>query len=150
MARILVADDDSDICGFLKRIVHKAARNSQIEIANDGAEAFEKLNTDPFDLAIIDIFMPYMTGLEVVRAVRRKGLGTKIIVVTGLATAEVAKEAFRAGAQDFLEKPLIVHSIINTVQSFLKEPNLQLDGHKNKLDTRATDKSGNPAEKRDS
>lgn len=150
MARILVADDDSDICGFLKRIMRKAARDSQIEIANDGAEAFEKLNTGPFDLAIIDIFMPYMTGLEVVRAVRRKGLGTKIIVVTGLATAEIAKEAFRAGVQDFLEKPIIVHSIINTVQSLLKEPDLQLGGRENRLDTRATDKSGNPAEKRDS
>ncbi len=71
--------------------------------------------------------MPRMTGLEVVRALRRKGLCTKIIAVTGLATAEVAKEAFRAGAQDFLEKPIIVHSIINTVQSLLKEPDLQPD-----------------------
>jgi len=120
MARILIADDDPEVCDFLRRAMQRKV-DAQVEIAANGAEALEMLTATPFDLAIIDMYMPHLTGLEVLRAVRRKGLPIKIILLTGMATVEVARKAWRSGAQDFQEKPIILHGLVAAVQSFLED-----------------------------
>lgn len=119
MARILIADDDPDICSFLCRIVRKAAPDAQIGTARDGEECLHKLCSTFFDLALLDVQIPRLSGLDVVRTVRRKGLKMDVVLLSGWATEELARRAARAGAQDLLEKPIIVHEIINTVQHFL-------------------------------
>jgi DNA-binding response OmpR family regulator len=119
MARILIADVDPDICSFLCRIVRKIAPDVQIDTAEDGEECLEKLCSTPFDLALLDVEIPRLSGLDVMYTVRRKGLGVDIVLLSGWATAEMARRAARAGAKDLLEKPILVHEIMGTVHHLL-------------------------------
>jgi len=118
MARILIADDDPDICSFLCRIVRKAVPDAQIDTARDGDECLDKLCSIPIDLALIDVQIPRLSGLDVMYIIRRKGLEVDIVLLSGWATAEMARRAARAGAQDLLEKPIIVHEIMGAVHHF--------------------------------
>jgi len=119
MARILIVDDDADICSFLCRIVQKAAPDARIDTAGDGGECLDKLCTETFDLALVDVQVPCISGLDIVRNIRRKGLEMDVVLLSGWATAEMARQAARAGAQDLLEKPIIVREVISTVHRSL-------------------------------
>ena len=115
MKRILIADDDPDFCGFLRRIIQKAVSSVQVTKVQNGVEALEMLETSYFELAILDVEMPYLSGLDVLRSVKRKRIETDIILLTGWATVEMARKAAKHGAQDFLEKPIIISELIGTL-----------------------------------
>ena len=121
MRRVLVADDDPDICGFVRRIIAKTIGSIQVIEVRNGAEALERLEDSYFELAILDVEMPYLTGLEVVKSVRRKGIETDIVILTGWATAEMARKAAKEGAQDFLEKPIIISELAGTLGHLLNK-----------------------------
>ena len=125
MVRILIADDDPNIRDFLRRAMQRKVAAAQVETAGDGIEALTKLKATLFNLAIIEMYMPRMTGLEVLRAVRRKSLSTKIILLTGMATEELARKALSSGVQDFQEKPVILHGLINAVHGLLEKSRSQ-------------------------
>ncbi|HSB72086.1 MAG TPA: sigma-54 dependent transcriptional regulator [Candidatus Methylomirabilis sp.] len=102
--RILVVDDDPDILDLLS----DRLRLMQFEVAcaSDGEAALDFLRQDPPPLTILDLQLPRLSGLEVLQAIRREGLETTVIVITAWGTPERAVEAMRAGAYDFIPKPL--------------------------------------------
>ena len=106
MARVLVADDDQDSRDGLIRAVRHAAEGVAIAGVTDGDQAFQALLSRPFDLAVLDLCMPGLTGLQAVRAARRFGVTTPVVLVSAWATAEVAREAAKVGVEDLLEKPV--------------------------------------------
>jgi len=118
MKRILIADDDPDICSFLCRIVRKTVPEAHIDIARNGEKCLEKLYTTSFDLALLEVQMSDISGLDVLRTARRENLNVNILLLSGWATAEMAQLAARAGARDLLEKPIIVHEIIGALCRF--------------------------------
>lgn len=104
VAKALIADDDPD---FRAMLVHRAERMGlSIAQAKNGSEAIEALNEQPFDVLILDLYMPGHTGLEVFQAARKLDPDIQALVLTGNATVETAVEALRAGAYDYLMKPL--------------------------------------------
>lgn len=119
MVRILIADDDPDTCGFLRRIIKHYFPVVDTQIVQDGGEALEALLELPLALAILDVEMPQMTGLEVARVARRRAIDTAIVLVTAWPTAERARQAARIGVQHFLEKPVIVAEITSVVHRFV-------------------------------
>lgn len=101
---VLIADDDPDFRGLL---VHRAERMGlRIVEARDGNAAMDQLGEHPFDVLILDLYMPGKTGLEVFEAARRIDTEIQALVMTGNASVETAVEALRAGAYDYLMKPL--------------------------------------------
>lgn len=102
--RVLIADDDSD---FRSLLVRRATKMGLTVVeAQDGAQAMELLSQEPFDVVIVDVYMPHCSGVEVAQAARKKDSTTQAIVLTGSATVETAVEALRVGVYDFLTKPL--------------------------------------------
>jgi DNA-binding NtrC family response regulator len=101
---ILVADDDPDILDMIS----DRLENMRFEVvrARDGGEALDVLRKDPPPLTLLDLQMPRVSGMEVLQAIRREGLRTSVIVITAWGTTERAVEAMRAGAYDFLPKPI--------------------------------------------
>lgn len=104
LGKVLIADDDPD---FRAMLVHRAERMGlNITKATNGDEAFQALEEQAFDVLILDLYMPGHTGLEVFRKARELDPEIQALVLTGNATVETAVEALRAGAYDYLMKPL--------------------------------------------
>ncbi|MDP2479937.1 MAG: sigma-54 dependent transcriptional regulator, partial [Candidatus Palauibacterales bacterium] len=103
-APVLVIDDEKSIVEALQAVL--SAEGYQVETAHDGEEAWAKLEERPYGLVIVDLKLPDVDGLEVVRRIREGGLGSEIIIITGEASVDSAVEAMRRGAYDYLTKPL--------------------------------------------
>ncbi|MGA9659609.1 MAG: response regulator [Asticcacaulis sp.] len=105
-ARILVADDDPILREFAT--VHLATSTVEIEVAEDGVAAFERLQQGGIDLALIDLDMPRMNGFELIERIRwdeaLKHL--PVVVVTGREDMQAVDRAFALGANSFVIKPL--------------------------------------------
>jgi NADPH-dependent 2,4-dienoyl-CoA reductase/sulfur reductase-like enzyme/CheY-like chemotaxis protein len=117
-AKILVVDDEEVFRKSLNRILSKEGYS--IVEAQDAEKAVEKMETEAFDIALIDMVMPKVTGLEFMGTLKKKWPDTIAIVITGYATVESAVEAMRLGAFDFISKPFEPSKIILTVEKALK------------------------------
>lgn len=102
--RILIADDDVD---FRKILVRRASQlGLSVVEAEDGQQAMDIVNTENFDIILVDLNMPKHSGLEVVQSARQEDPNLQAIILTGGATIETAIEALRTGVYDYLTKPL--------------------------------------------
>ena len=101
--RVLLAEDEPHLGTILEQFL--SARGFSVTIVRDGAAALHKLQTETFDVALLDIMMPEMDGLEVLRRVRKDSSPPEIIIITGNGTVETAISALKLGAYDFLSKP---------------------------------------------
>jgi len=101
--RVLIAEDEAHLGTILEQFM--TARGFAVRIVRDGRAALELLRTENFDVALLDVVMPELDGLEVLRLVREEPLPPEIIVITGNGTIETAITALKLGAYDFLSKP---------------------------------------------
>ncbi len=99
---ILVADDDKDIQKLIFQTLKKFSKN--ICQVYDGSDAVRELSEKNYSVAIIDLNLPKVSGLDVLKSVKNLKLATVLIVFTGEDNLKVIKECMRNGAYDFLEK----------------------------------------------
>ena len=115
---ILVVDDEEKIRGTLRGVL--ADEGYEVLEASDGRRALELLEAAAPRLAIVDVWMPDMDGIELVQRMRALAPGMPIIVISGHGTIETAVRVIRLGAFDFLEKPIALQKLLTTVQRALK------------------------------
>ncbi|MBT3603217.1 MAG: response regulator [Candidatus Latescibacteria bacterium] len=101
--RVLVVDDDTDVAMSLLEVLSEQGYHA--EAAFNGQEALLKLASKSFDAVLLDIFMPDLDGLEVLRQMRARGDQTKVLFLTALNDEGIAEKAMALGADDFLTKP---------------------------------------------
>ena len=101
--RLLIAEDEANLGAILEQFM--VARGFAVTMVRDGRAALERLRSDRFYVALMDIVMPEMDGLEVLRQLRADPLPPEIIVITGNGTTDTALMAMKLGAYDFLSKP---------------------------------------------
>jgi DNA-binding NtrC family response regulator len=100
---VLVVDDEESVRTFLAELLGNAGY--QVRCAGSGAQALEMLEGGSFDAVLLDVVMPEMSGLEVLRHYRAKGGTAPVIVLSALAGADDAVRALKMGASDYLSKP---------------------------------------------
>jgi DNA-binding NtrC family response regulator len=118
--RILVVDDESDTCDNLKDILTDLGY--QVDTANDGTGALKLVNERFYDVALLDLKMPGMNGLDLYRHIKAVRAGTVAIVVTAYATSETAQAALDAGAWQVLPKPVDFSRLLKLVTDALEQP----------------------------
>ena len=121
--RILVADDDRDILDMVSFILTHAGYT--VVGVSDGSEAIAAIESNPPELAILDVMMPGLSGIEVLRRVRKNDSvkDLTVILMTVLSSDSDVAAGFAAGANDYVTKPAILSDLIQTVQSFLDKKN---------------------------
>lgn len=102
--KILVVDDEDIIRESISFILQKEGYS--VEVAENGSVAYQKVQDEPYDLVISDIEMPEMKGIELLEKIVRLNLQTSVIMITAYGSLETAIRALRAGAADYLLKPL--------------------------------------------
>ena len=121
---ILIVDDENTLRYFLKRTLE--AEGYRVSEAADGQTALSLLERETFDLALVDLRMAGMDGLEVMRQFRQRSPETQIIIVTGFASVPSAVEALRHGAHDYLTKPFNTEELLASVADGLAQRHAQL------------------------
>jgi len=116
-ARILIADDEESLLNLMG--ISLEGLGAEIHLAHNGKEALALLEEHPFDLIISDQYMPYATGLDVLRVTRKLQPAPLFILVTGKGTIELAVDAMRNGAFHFIEKPFDIPQFLQRVQTAL-------------------------------
>jgi len=117
-ARILVIDDEPGICEGIRRALQ--AEGLQVEVALDGRNGLSLVKKQGFDLALIDVKMPEISGLDLVPLLHEIDPEMICIIITGYATVEMAVSAIKEGAYDFLTKPFSVDTLLLAVNQGLE------------------------------
>ena len=112
-AHILVVDDEESNLKVLSRLLGKDGY--EVSTATSGPGALEILRAEQPELLLTDLKMPGMNGLELLRAARTVSPTTEVILMTAYGTVEIAVEAMKEGAYDFVTKPLKRHEILKSV-----------------------------------
>ena len=103
--RILIVEDHEDT-GTAIRSMLEMASGVPVDLVTNGSRALEHLKERPYSVAIIDLRMPQLTGMELLREIQANQLNVTVIVTTGFGSINEAVEAMRFGAYDFLTKPI--------------------------------------------
>ncbi|KPV53817.1 hypothetical protein SE17_07385 [Kouleothrix aurantiaca] len=121
MQHIIIAEDEDDVREFLTRAIQRAAPAAKISAATDGSEALAIVLERGCDLIISDQRMPYMTGVELLNAVREHGYTFPFIIISADVTVEQMLQD--AGVSAFFYKPLSMRQIREIVEAWLPPQN---------------------------
>jgi DNA-binding NtrC family response regulator len=117
---ILVVDDDVDICANLSDIL--ADHDYRVDTATDAVRALELVSRNRYDVALLDLKLPGMDGVELFRRIRKVQPEAVGVIVTAYATPEAAMSAARAGASQVMPKPVNFHKLLTLVRDALDQP----------------------------
>ncbi len=119
--RILIVDDEKNIVSSLTGIL--SDEGYEVSMTDDGVEALEIIQKDPPDLVLLDIWLPGMDGIEVLKTLKTYNPGVKVLIMSGHGTIDTAVKATKLGAQDFIEKPFSLDRITESVENALHAEN---------------------------
>ena len=137
--RILIAEDEIATAKAIKLLLEKAKYT--VDIVHNGIDAWDYISAGSYEVIVLDIMMPGMSGLEVLSRIRKNGMSTPVLMLTAKAEIEDRVAGLEAGADDFLSKPFATNELIarikalgrrseNYSDSIKKAGNLVLDGNR--------------------
>jgi two-component system copper resistance phosphate regulon response regulator CusR len=118
--KILVVEDDRTVGQYVKRGLEE--QQYQVELVGDGSDGLRLASEGHYDLIILDLRLPGMAGLEVLRTLRDRGLGAPILVLTAQDAVDFKVEALRAGADDYVTKPFSFEELLARVEALSRRP----------------------------
>ena len=122
-AHLLLVDDDHNTLASLSRAFRMAGLEATV--CDNAARALDLLRAESFDLILSDVVMPGKSGLELLEDLKKAGMKTPIVLISGQANIEMAVKATKLGALDFLEKPLSTDKLLVTVENVLRLSRLE-------------------------
>ena len=115
----LVVDDEEVV--RLSHIRTLASIHCDVEVVRDGKEALQVMGQRPADVVLLDLRMPGMDGMSVLKMIKQRWPETEVVIITGYPTIETAKEAVRLGAYDYLAKPVGPDDVINVANGAMTQ-----------------------------
>ena len=116
--KLLIAEDEIDLAEALTAFFEK--NQFTVEAVHNGADAYDYAREGGYDAVILDVMMPKMNGIEVLRRLREDGVTTPIMMLTAKAQKDDRVEGFDAGADDYLPKPFAPDELIARVRALLR------------------------------
>ena len=107
--KILIAEDEKNFGAVLKKELKRKGYN--VELVENGLDAFNLVSNEQFDIVILDLLMPKMDGIEVLKRIKEEGLSPEVIIMTGNATIQTAIEAMKLSAYDYITKPFKIEKL---------------------------------------
>ncbi|MFK5957359.1 MAG: sigma-54 dependent transcriptional regulator [Lutibacter sp.] len=127
MSKILLIEDEAAIRRVLKKIISEENDNYEVEEAEDGLVGLEMITKNDYDLILCDIKMPKMDGMEVLEKVKKIKSEIPIVMISGHGDLDIAVNAMRLGAFDYISKPPDLNRLLNTVRNALDRKELVVE-----------------------
>lgn len=118
-ARILIVDDERKICEILKDILE--SEGYSVDFVLNGYDALRKVQKNGFDLLLLDMKLPDIDGLTVLKRIKEINTEIGVIMISAFGTVSLAVEALKNGADDFIEKPLETDRILTIIKNYLEK-----------------------------
>jgi DNA-binding NtrC family response regulator len=118
--RLLIVEDEDTLCESLQRVFQRAGY--EVDRALSAEAAFTLLERRSYDLIITDIILPGISGIELLTTYKKQNPKQKVMVITAYASLTTAVEAIKAGACDFIMKPLMHDEMKRAVRKALDQP----------------------------
>src|SRR4051812_5097014 len=122
MSKLLIVDDEPGMRQLLSIVFGREGH--EVRTAENGRRGLEALRAEPADLIVSDVKMPDMGGIELLRAARELLPDVAVVMMTAFATVDTAREAFKLGADDFIQKPFDVDELKLIVTKALEKLDL--------------------------
>ncbi len=116
--KVLIAEDDPSVRKAVQRVLE--LENYEVTAVNDGQAALEALSQKRYDLAVLDVMMPFADGLTVCREARHRGVSTPILLLTARVEVGDRVAGLDAGADDYLVKPFVVDELLARCRALLR------------------------------
>ena len=123
---ILIVDDEVALSRLLQNDLSESASYT-VDLASDGAEAINRLQEQVYDVVLLDIKMPRVSGIEVLKFIKEYSPSTQVIMLTNYADVKTAIETTKLGAYDFLSKPYDYDELIATIERAVERKQLTID-----------------------
>ncbi|HEC77619.1 MAG TPA: sigma-54-dependent Fis family transcriptional regulator [candidate division WOR-3 bacterium] len=131
--KILIVDDEPKICRILEEILEAEGYATQFVL--NGTDAIKKLEKNDIDMVLLDIKLPDIDGITLLKKFKKMKPELLVIMISAFGTVQLAVEALKSGAEDFIEKPLETNRILTTIKSAFKKFELkkQRDSYRTEL-----------------
>ena len=114
-ARILLVDDEAVFANNMSKLLSR--RGYQVTAVNSGDEALRALMDTPFDVMVLDLKMPGMDGIATMHEMKKLGLFTEVLILTGHGSIDTALEAIQIGAYDYVTKPCEIAELVSKIEA---------------------------------
>src|SRR5258706_5942235 len=118
--KILVVEDDRIVGQYVKRGLDEQGYHA--DLVDDGLEALRLIAGGHYDLVVLDLRLPGMTGFEVLRTIRDRGITSPVLVLTAQDAVDHKVQALRAGADDYVTKPFAFEELLARVEAIARRP----------------------------
>ena len=118
-ANILIVDDEEVV--RLSHLRSLQSANCHARVAEDGIKAIQVMEQQPFDVVLLDLRMPDLDGMEVLRTIKDRWPESEVVIITGYPTIESAKEAVRLGAYNYIAKPVGPDDVIKAANDAMTQ-----------------------------
>jgi two-component system copper resistance phosphate regulon response regulator CusR len=118
--KVLVVEDDRTVGQFVKRGLEE--QRIQVDLVGDGSEALQVASQGRYDVIVLDLRLPGLSGVEVLRMLRDRGVTTPVLVLTAQDALESKVQALRLGADDYVTKPFAFEELLARVEALGRRP----------------------------
>jgi two-component system copper resistance phosphate regulon response regulator CusR len=118
--KVLVVEDDRTVGQYVKRGLEEQL--NQVDLVDDGTEALNRASQSEYDVVVLDLRLPELSGIEVLRTLRDRGDTTPVLVLTAQDAVESKVQALRTGADDYVTKPFAFEELLARVEALCRRP----------------------------
>lgn len=123
--KLLFAEDEADLCRAVK--IGLSRQGYAVDVCNDGAEALELVQINEYDLLILDLNLPGMDGMEILKTLRQEGSDLRVLILSARSSVQERIAGLDAGANDYLIKPFAFAELEARVRALLRREFVQKD-----------------------
>jgi DNA-binding response OmpR family regulator len=116
--RVLIVEDEEKVANFLSRGLEEEGYS--VSVAYDGQKGLELIEANPYDIVLLDLMLPEIDGLEVLRRLREKGLDTPVLITTAKNSKEDVVRGLDTGSDDYLTKPFSFEELLARMRALLR------------------------------
>jgi two-component system OmpR family response regulator len=120
--RVLVVEDDMKIASFIVKGLKQSGYAA--DHVSDGEEAYSLAQTEPYDVAVVDIMLPGMDGLSLIEKLRRNGIHTPVIILSAKRSVDDRVKGLKAGGDDYLTKPFSFSELLMRIHALLRRASM--------------------------
>src|SRR5918999_4178005 len=125
MSSILIVDDEPGVRTALSGVLRD--EGYQVDAVDSGEACLERLARQPYDVVVLDIWLPGMDGLATLARMRERQVDSQVVVISGHGNIESAVRAIKMGAFDFVEKPLSLEKTVLVVRNAMRQQRLEAE-----------------------